>query len=50
MKHLQNFDELMVAFIGNTQREKVRGENFDELIASCQSLSDFVPLKFCVIW
>ena len=35
----------MVAFIGNTLREKVSGENFDESIASCQNLSDFSPVK-----
>ena len=35
----------MVAFIGNTLRGKVSGENFDELIASRQNLSDFSPVK-----
>ena len=35
----------MVAFIGNTLRGKVIGENFDELIASRQNLSDFSPVK-----
>ena len=42
----QNFDELTVAFIENTLRGKVRRENFDELIASCQT---FPPSKFCAI-
>ena len=45
MEHSQNFDELMVAFIGNTLRGKVSGENFDESIASRQNLSDFFPIK-----
>ena len=35
----------MVAFIGNTLRRKVSGENFDESIASRQNLSDFSPIK-----
>jgi len=35
----------MVAFIGNTLRGKVSGENFDESIASCQNLSDFSSVK-----
>ena len=35
----------MVAFIGNTLRGKVSGENFDESIASCQNSSDFSPIK-----
>ena len=41
MEYSRNFDELMVAFIGNTLRGKVNGENFDESIASRQNLSDF---------
>ena len=39
----------MVAFIGNTLRGKVSGENFDESIASHQNLSDFPPSKSCAI-
>ena len=35
----------MVAFIGNTLRGKIIGENFDESIASHQNLSDFSPIK-----
>ena len=35
----------MVAFIGNTLRGKVSGENFDESIASRQNSSDFSPVK-----
>ena len=50
MEHLRNFDEynfdeLMVAFIGNTLRGKISGENFDKSIASCQNLFDFSPIK-----
>ena len=37
----------MVAFIGNSIRRKVSGEDFDELIASRQNLSDFSPSKVC---
>ena len=35
----------MVAFIGNTLRGKVSGENFDESIASRQNSSEFSPVK-----
>ena len=35
----------MVAFIENTLRGKVSGENFDESIASRQNSSDFSPVK-----
>ena len=41
----QNFDELMVAFIGNTLRGKVSVENFDESIANRQNSSDFSSVK-----
>ena len=45
MEHSQNFDQLTVAFIENKLREKVSGENFDELIANCQNFSDFSIVK-----
>ena len=50
MEHLRNFDELnfdelMVAFIGNTLRGKVSGENFDKSIATRQNWLDFSPVK-----
>ena len=45
MEHSQNFDELMVTFIGNTLRGKVIWKNFDKLIANHQNLSDFSPVK-----
>ena len=35
----------MVAFIENTLRGEVSGENFDESITSRQNLSDFSPVK-----
>ena len=35
----------MVAFIGNTLRGKVSGENFDESIASCQKICHFSPIN-----
>ena len=35
----------MVAFIGNTLKRKISGENFDESIASHQNSSDFSPAK-----
>ena len=36
---------MMVAFIGNTLRGKVSGENFDESVTTHQNLSDFSPVK-----
>ena len=39
------WDELMVAFIGNTLGGKVGWENFDKLTSSHQNSSDFSPLK-----
>ena len=36
----------MIAFIENTLRGKVNGENFDKSIASCQTSP---PSKFCAI-
>ena len=38
----------MIAFIGNTLRGKVSGENFDESLFSHQNLSDFSPSKFAL--
>ena len=35
----------MVAFIGNTLRGKVSGENFNKSIVSRQNSSDFSPIK-----
>ena len=45
MEHSRNFDELMVALIGNTLRRKVSVENFDELITNRQNSSDFSSVK-----
>ena len=39
----------MVAFIGNTLREEVGGENIDESIATRQNLLDFSSVKICAI-
>ena len=35
----------MVAFIGNTLKGKISGENFDESIATRQNSSDFSAIK-----
>ena len=47
MEHFRNFDQqnFDIAFIGNTLRGKVSGENFDESIASPQNSSDFSPVN-----
>ena len=37
MGHGRNFDELIIDFIGETLREKVSRENFDESLAIRQS-------------
>ena len=53
MKHSRNrvtSNKLMVALIGNTQRGKTGGENFDKLITSHQNLSDFPLSKFSAIY
>ena len=46
----QNFDELIVGFIGGTLRGKVSSEKFDESLAIRQSFPplNFVPYSNCV--
>ena len=41
----QNFDELIVAFIGKVLTGKDWKENFDESLAVCQNSSDFSTVK-----
>ena len=43
----QNFDELIVAFIGKVLTEKIGRENFDESLVIRQT---FPPSKFCAIY
>ena len=47
----QNFDKLIVAFIGKVLTGKIERENFDKSLAVCQNLSDFSipPSKFGTI-
>ena len=41
----QNFEELIVAFIGKVLTGKIERENFDELLAVRQNSSDFSTVK-----
>ena len=41
----QNFDELIVAFIGKVLTGKIERENFDELLTVRQNSSDFSTIK-----
>ena len=41
----QNFDELIVSFIGKVLQGKIGRENFDELLAVRQNSSDFSTVK-----
>ena len=41
----QNFDELIVAFIGKVLTGKIERENFDESLAVRQNSSDFSTVK-----
>ena len=41
----QNFDELIIAFIGKVLTGKVERENFDESLAVHQNSSDFSTVK-----
>ena len=45
----QNFDELTVASIGKVLTEKIGRENFDELLAICQSFPPSKVLRYTVI-
>ena len=49
MHRSQNFDELLMGFIGETLREKIGRENFDESLAICQSCppSNFRAIQLC---
>ena len=54
MEHAQNFDEqnfdkLIVGFIGETLRGKVSRENFDESLAIAQICQTFPPSNFSAI-
>ena len=45
----QNFDKLIVGFIGDTLRGKVSSENFDETLAIHQICQSFPLTNFCAI-
>ena len=45
----QNFDELIVAFIGKVLTGKIERENFDESFTFRQIRQTFPPSKFCTI-
>ena len=45
----QNFDELIVAFIGEVLTGKIERENFDESFAFRQIRQTFPLSKFCAL-
>ena len=49
MKHKQNFDKLIVGFIGEILREKDSRENFDKSLAIHRICQSILPSNLCAI-